>query len=222
MKKLVIFDCDGVLVDSELIFCKFFSEALLQYGYSISLEECIRRFSGVDEYTCLKIIAKESGLNIPEDFWAVNLPNLFNVFEKELCPLLKSLLETLDNLSVARCIASNASKDYVKRCLSLTNQSTFFNEKAIFTSKQCLKPKPAPDLLLFAAQEMVVKPQNCIVVEDSVPGACAAIAAGMQVMIFLGGSHTRFEGYQDKLAIYDIPMFFSCEDLSQAIKCALK
>jgi HAD superfamily hydrolase (TIGR01509 family) len=222
MKKLIIFDCDGVLVDSEFISSKFFSEVLLQYGYSISLEECIQRFTGIDEHACRKIIAEELGLNIPEDYWALNQLNLFNKFENELCPLLTSLLETLDKLSVTRCIASNSSKQYVQRCLALTNQSKFFNENAIFTSNQVLRPKPAPDLLWFAAKEMVVKPQDCIVIEDSVAGACAAIAAGMQVMMFLGGRHTGFKWYQDKLAIYDVPMFFSCEDLTRSIKCALE
>jgi beta-phosphoglucomutase-like phosphatase (HAD superfamily) len=128
----------------------------------------------------------------------------------------------LDNLNTARCIVSNSSKHYIERYFTLTNQSIFFNKNAIFTSNQFLRPKPFPDVLLFAAKEMAVKPQNCIVIEDRATGACAAIAAGMQVMMFLAGSHARFKWYQDKLAVYDVPKFFSCQDLSHAIRCALK
>lgn len=217
MKQLVIFDCDGVLVDSEFLANKVFSEILSQYGYSISFEECIRRFTGVDEHACRKILMEESGLNIPEDYWTKGQPALLKAFEMELCPLLKPLLEALDRQNIARCVASNSSKTHVSHCLSLTNQSSFFNELAIFTSQQVPRPKPAPDLFLFAAKEMGVKPENCIVIEDSSAGASAAIAAGMQVMMFLGGSHARFDWYRDKLAIHDVPMLSSCEELSDAI-----
>jgi beta-phosphoglucomutase-like phosphatase (HAD superfamily) len=87
---------------------------------------------------------------------------------------------------------------------------------------QVSKPKPAPDLFLFAAKNMGVQPENCIVIEDSLIGAQAAIAAGMKVMMFLGGSHARFDWYKDQFSIHDVPMLSSCEELSHAIKSRLK
>jgi HAD superfamily hydrolase (TIGR01509 family) len=222
MERLVIFDCDGVLVDSEFVANKVFSDILFQYGYSISFEECVRKFTGVDEHSCRKIIMEESGLQIPEDYWTKSEPILLKAFESELQPLLKSLLEILDELNIPRCVASNSSKQHVSHCLTLTNQLKFFNEKAIFTARQVSRPKPAPDLFLFAAKEMGVKPENCIVVEDSSAGASAAFAAGMQVMMFLGGSHAHFDWYRDKVAVHDVPMQFNCEELSDAILHALK
>lgn len=221
MKQLVIFDCDGVLVDSEFLANKVFAASLSQYGYSIPLEESIRRFTGVDEHACRKILMEESNLDIPVDYWEKSKPALFQAFETELTPLLKPFLETLDKHHIPRCLASNSTRDHVSRCLSLTDQSKFFNEKAIFTAQQVSRPKPSPELFLFAAKEMGVKPENCIVVEDSSAGATAAIAAGMQVMMFLGGSHARFDWYRDKIAIHNAPMLSSCEELSHAVLSAL-
>lgn len=128
----------------------------------------------------------------------------------------------LDKLKILRCLASNSSSSHVSRCLALTNQSKFFSKKAIFTAQQVSRPKPAPDLFLFAAKEMGVKPENCLVVEDSYAGASAAVAAGMKVMAFLGGSHARFKWYRDKLATLNVPILSSCEELSQEVYYALK
>ena len=103
-------------------------------------------------------------------------------------------------------------------CLEFTKQSNYFSDQSIFTAQQVSKAKPAPDLFLFAAREMGVKPENCVVIEDSSTGAHAAIAAGMQVLMFLGGSHARFDWYRSRIALHDKPMLSTCEELSQAIQ----
>lgn len=213
MEQLIIFDCDGVLVDSEFVSSKVFSAALSHYGYSISVEESIRRFTGIDEHSCRKIIIEESGLDIPVDYWAKSQSVLLKAFEMELVPLLKSLLEVLDSLNVARCLASNSSKNHISRCIGLTNQSKFFSEEAIFTAQQVSRPKPAPDLFLFAAKEMGFSPENCLVIEDSFTGIQAAKCAGMQVVGFLGGSHTQFDWYQQKIKSCNIPLAYSSSEL---------
>lgn len=220
-ENLIIFDCDGVLVDSEFVSSRVFSEALSDYGYPISAEECIRRFTGVNEHTCRQVIMKESGINIPADYWALRQPVLLKAYETELAPLLQPVLEILDFLKIPRCVASNSSRNHVVHCLEFTKQLEYFTDRSIFTSQQVPKAKPAPDLFLFAAREMGVRPENCIVVEDSSTGADAAIAAGMQVLMFLGGSHARFNWYRRQVAIYDKPMLSTYHELLHAIQQAL-
>lgn len=218
MKHLIIFDCDGVLIDSEHLASKVFSKALLNYGYQLSIEDSIKRFTGVHEHACREIIMKETQVDIPEDYWSRELNNLLKTFEMELTPLLNPLLEMLDQLKIPRCVASNSSNRHVTECLALTQTLKYFNKDAIFTAQQVAKPKPAPDLFLFAAKKMGVEPENCIVIEDSLIGAQAATAAGMKVMMFLGGTHARFDWYRDQFTIPDLPMLSSWEELSHAIK----
>ncbi len=165
---------------------------------------------------------KESGINIPVDYWDLLQPILQKAFEKELKPLLQPVLEILNILQIPCCVASNSSRKHVSHSLKFTKQIAYFNDKSIFTSQQVPKAKPAPDLFLFAAREMGVKPENCIVVEDSSIGANAAIAAGMQVMMFLGGSHARFDWYRSQIAIHDKPMLSTCHELSYAIQHAIE
>lgn len=220
-ENLVIFDCDGVLVDSEFISSKIFAEALTGYGYPISVEECIRRYTGVNEHLCREQIMQESGIKLPADYWALQQPNLQKAYERELTPLMQPVLEILDLLKIPLCVASNSSRNHVVHCLEFTKQLGYFNDSTIFTSQQVQKAKPAPDLFLFAAKQMGVKPENCIVVEDSSTGAHAAIAAGMQVLMFLGGSHARFHWYRNQVAKHDKPMLSTCHELSQAIQQAM-
>lgn len=217
-EKLVIFDCDGVLVDSEFVSSRVFSETLTSYGYPISTEESIRRFTGVNEHAARQIILKESAIDIPENYWTLQQPKLFKAFEAELKALIQPLLEALKAMNIVRCVASNSSRDHVIQCLSLTNQLAYFTDSSIFTSQQVSKGKPAPDLFLFAAKEMGFDPENCIVIEDSQAGIEAAIAAGMQVLAFTGGAHACLSSYRDKISAYGIPMVSNCKELLQAIK----
>jgi HAD superfamily hydrolase (TIGR01509 family) len=220
-EKLVIFDCDGVLVDTEYVASKVFVEALAEYGYQISLEECIRRFTGVHEHVCREMIMEESGLAIPEDYWAKAQVDLVKAYETDLISLMQPVLTMLQSQNIPRCVASNSSRKHVLHCLEFTNQLHYFTEDSIFNSKQVAKPKPAPDLFLFSANQMGANPENCIVIEDSVIGAEAAIAAGMEVFLFLGGRHAGFESYQSKVAAYKKPMFSTHEALQDAIEESL-
>lgn len=216
-EKLVIFDCDGVLVDSEFVASRIFTEALAEYGYSISTEESIRRFTGVDEHTAREIILKESAIDIPTNYWSAQQPNLLKAYETEMGPLLQPFLCELDSLKIPRCVASNSSRSHVLHCLETSNQLGYFTAQSIFSSQQVKKPKPAPDLFLFAAKEMGFKPEDCIVVEDSPAGTEAAIAAGMEVVVFLGGRHTRYEWYHSLVATYNRPMAASWKELWEIV-----
>lgn len=221
-EKLVIFDCDGVLVDTEYLASQVFIEAVSEYGYVISLEECIRKFTGVNEHVCREMIEEETGLIIPQDYWAKAQGRLLKAYETELNPLMQTVLSMLQTFNIPRCVASNSSRKHVLRSLEFTNQLQYFADDSIFNSHQVAKPKPAPDLFLFAASQMGVNPENCIVVEDSVIGAEAAIKAGMEVFLFLGGTHASFESYQSKVAAYNKPMFSTPDALGSAITSSLK
>lgn len=216
-KKLIIFDCDGVLVDSEFVASRVFSEALSSYGYPISTEESIKRFTGISEEDARQMILKESTVIIPEDYWIMQQSALHKAYETELTSLMQPVLELLDARKFPRCVASNSSKSHVINCLKLTNQFYFFTEETIFSAEQVNKPKPSPDLFLFAAKKMGFKPEDCIVIEDSPTGTLAAIQAEMDVMIFLGGSHTKSDWYRGNIDCYDKPIFTNCDELAEAL-----
>lgn len=143
-ENLIIFDCDGVLVDSEFIANRVFSEALYGYGYPISLEECIKRFSGVNEHTCRDVIMKESGIHIPADYWAIQQPNLLKAYETELTSLLRPVLEILDIHKIPKCVASNSSRNYVVRCLEFQSNSSISlrDPFLLFNKSQSLSLRP--------------------------------------------------------------------------------
>lgn len=216
-EKLIIFDCDGVLVDSEYISSKIFAETLAAYGYPISVEDSIRRFTGVNAHAARQVIMQESTADIPEDYWAMQQQNLFDAFTKELMPLIQPVLERLKELKSRCCVASNSPRKYIHHCLGLTNQTTYFGDKSIFTAEQVSHAKPAPDLFLYAAKEMGFAPQDCLVIEDSPAGIRAALAAGMSVLGYLGGSHARYDWYHEKINPFGVPVARNCQELSHGI-----
>lgn len=221
MNKLVIFDCDGVLVDSEIIANRIDAEALTSIGYEITTEESIRRFTGLNAKTVRQMILNESGKEIPLEYLSSKQSILLKAFEMELLPLMKPILELIEEKKINRCVASSSPRDRVIRSLELTDQFMFFNEQSIFTSQQVSRGKPAPDLFLFAASQMKFSPRNCIVIEDSSAGIEAAIAAGMKVICYLGGSHAHFDWYQEKIEKYNVPIAKNCDDLLAILKSLL-
>lgn len=218
MNKLVIFDCDGVLVDSEMIANRIDAEALTSFGYQITTEESIRRFTGLNAKAVHQIILNESGKDIPLDYLDSQQPIVLKAFETELLPLITPVLEFIKEMKISRCVASSSPRNRVIRCLELTEQFLFFNDRSVFTSQQVAKGKPAPDLFLFAASQMGCSPENCIVIEDSFVGIEAAISAGMEVICFLGGSHANFDWYRERIADYHVPIAKNCNELLSVLK----
>lgn len=218
MDKLIIFDCDGVLVDSEIISNRIDAEALSSFGYPITAEESIRRFTGLNAKAVRQIILNESGIDIPLDYLTSQQPIVLKAFEKELNSLIKPVLESLHEMKISRCVASSSPRNRVIRCLELTEQFVYFNDQSIFTSQQVSNGKPAPDLFLFAANQMGFNPEDCIVVEDSSAGIEAAVSAGMHVIGFLGGGHAHHQWYQEKIHAYDVPITRNHLELLQILK----
>lgn len=177
--KLIIFDCDGVLVDSESISCGMIAEELTKMGHPMTTEEGIETFGGTGMSYVIDYIEKKINGKIPFDFEARYRERTYELFQTELEPI-AHIKETLEKIDVLKCVASNGPKDKMIMNLKITNLISFFPNR-LFSAYDIQKWKPEPDLFLHAAKTMGIDPSDCMVVEDSPAGVQAAIAAGMKV-----------------------------------------
>ncbi len=185
--ELVIFDCDGVLVDSEIIACRVLSRELTGMGLPLTPEDCLAEFTGISMASVMARIETMMGRALPEDFEENLRRRDFEAFRTELQPV-PGVKAMLPRLGVARCIASSGTIEKMRLTLSTTGLLSSF-EPHLFSAQMVRRGKPAPDLFLYAAGRMGVEPGACVVVEDSAAGICAGLAAGMRVLGFAGGSH---------------------------------
>jgi HAD superfamily hydrolase (TIGR01509 family) len=185
---LIIFDCDGVLVDSEVLSCRCLCDALAGCGIEVGLEETLDLFLGrsldavLDHYQGL-------GRSLPSQFPAELMVKVRETFRASLCPI-DGIGSVLEGLSIPHCVASSSALDRVSLSLSLTGLADHFGDR-LYTAQMVARGKPAPDLFLYAAERMQADPSRTLVIEDSVSGVRAAKAAGMTVWGFTGGSHYR-------------------------------
>ena len=184
---LVIFDCDGVLVDSEVISCQAHADVLTVCGYPITAAQVFDRFLGRSAKQAGLEVEAELGHALPDDFTARLQQQLFNAFEADLQAVI-GITQALDAIDLPVCVASSGSHERMRVSLGATR---LYDRLAphIFSSSQVANGKPAPDLFLFAAAQMGADPAACVVVEDSVAGIRGAVAAGMTAFGFHGGSH---------------------------------
>ena len=189
-RTLVIFDCDGVLVDSEILACEVQARALTGYGLPISGAEVARRFLGLSATDMRALLETDLGRPLPADHEARCGEELFGLFRRELKPVagIGDVLLEIERAGVPRCVASSSSPERIALALEVTGLSDFFGPH-VFSSSIVTRGKPAPDLFLHAAKAMGFRPESCVVVEDSVNGIKAARGAGMLAVGFLGGSH---------------------------------
>jgi HAD superfamily hydrolase (TIGR01509 family) len=204
--ELLIFDCDGVLIDSEVIVCRVEVEAFAEIGYSIELERFMERFIGKAARDSRAIIEAELGRSLPSEFSAETARRVAEAFARELKPV-DGVSEVLARLPVRKCVASSSLPDRLTHTLGLTGLAEWFGT-AVFSAAMVARGKPAPDLFLYAAQQMQVAPSHCLVVEDSAPGIMAAKAAGMNAVGFAGASHCR-PGHAERLAAAGADVVFS-------------
>ena len=184
MFELVIFDCDGVLVDSERLAIKVDAVVLRQLGLELTEAEIIERFVGTSDASFRREIEAMLNHPLPED-WEVELELLYKeAFLKNLVPV-EDIKSALNRISQPTCVASSGGHDKMCFTLGMTGLYEYF-EGRIFSATEVKHGKPAPDLFLHAAQRMGVRPEACAVIEDSAPGAEAGRAAGMQVFGFAG------------------------------------
>jgi HAD superfamily hydrolase (TIGR01509 family) len=182
---LVIFDCDGVLVDSERLAVKIDVQVLACLGWVLTEEEVIRRFVGVSDAHFRREVEQHLGRTLAEEWEAEFQPLYQQAYETELRPV-EGIVEALEQITTPTCVASSGTHEKMRRTLSLTGLYERFVGR-IFSATEVARGKPAPDLFLHAAKRMGVDPSRCVVVEDSVHGAEAARAAGMRVLAYGGG-----------------------------------
>jgi HAD superfamily hydrolase (TIGR01509 family) len=193
---LVIFDCDGVLVDSEVISCRAHAKILTRHGYPISVEQVFDRFLGRSTRQARFEVEAELGRSLPDDFHSQLQDELFQSFAATL-EKIPHIDQALAAIAQPVCVASSGSQARMRVSLGRVGLHDKFAPH-IFSAAQVPHGKPAPDLFLFAAAQMATSPKRCLVIEDSIAGITAALAAGMTVFGFHGGSHCR-PGYGDTL-----------------------
>lgn len=184
--ELVIFDCDGVLVDSEPILNRIFAETLTEAGFKITYEEVVQQFVGKSLSTCLEIIEANYGRAVPPGFVERCKEREFAAFRQELQPT-PGIAATLEQITLPRCVASNSNHRHIQLVLALTGLLPHFEGK-LYSAHSVDRPKPFPDVYLHAAEQMGTNPERCVVIEDSVPGVQAAHSAGMTVLGYVPGS----------------------------------
>ena len=186
---LVIFDCDGVLIDSEIISAQMLVAELARLGVAIDLDYVARHFLGRSYPTVMQQIREEFGLDLPEAFEEQYRNRLLAAFERDLT-IMPGVAEVVAGLAVPYCIATSSSPRRARRSLEIV-AFPGLEETPLFTASMVEHGKPAPDLFLLAAKKMGVKPRDCLVIEDSLNGIRAAHAAGMEVLRFTGGTHLQ-------------------------------
>ena len=183
---LVIFDCDGVLIDSELLSVQADVACLAEDGIAVSPGEIIERYTGISLAEMLADIETRHGRRLA-GFADRHRDRLRCLFEAGLRPI-PGVTELLDSLPSPSCIASSATPDRLRHALSLVGFCERFMPN-VFSAAGVARGKPAPDLFLDAARRMGAAPARCVVIEDSLPGIAAAVAAGMTAVGFSGGGH---------------------------------
>jgi HAD superfamily hydrolase (TIGR01509 family) len=184
---LVIFDCDGVLVDSETISCSTLSEILSPLDPKYDLAFVMRRYLGRPSSAVLEDYERLTGRPAPESFTWNWRRRLFDRFSAELGPI-DNAHEVVVQLPCDYCVASSSDEERIEHCLRTTGLWDLFDGR-VFSTTRVRRGKPAPDLFLLAARERGVAPDCCLVIEDSVSGVMAAKAAGMTAFGLTAGSH---------------------------------
>jgi HAD superfamily hydrolase (TIGR01509 family) len=186
---LVIFDCDGVLVDSEVISCRAHSQMLTRHGYPITADQVLDRFLGVSDREARLTIEAELGRKLPDDFEVQVKQATLGSYADDLRAI-SNVDEAIAAIGLPKCVASSGTPEKIRHGLTCAGLYDLLAPH-IFSASQVKRGKPAPDLFLFAAEQMQIAPERCLVIEDSVPGITGARAAGMTVLGFFGGSHCR-------------------------------
>ncbi|NMU91964.1 HAD family phosphatase [Achromobacter ruhlandii] len=209
--RLVIFDCDGVLIDSETIAARAQSRALAEHGIAITPQEAARRFAGIPDADMWQTLQDENARALPADFPRQYADRLQDTFRQELraLPGVRETLAALRQRGMAYCVASSSTPPKLEAALKLVGLWEEFAPN-VFSTAQVAHGKPAPDVFLFAARQMRTAILECVVVEDSVPGVRAARAARMRAVGYIGASHN---GPDQRKRLLDEGAFEVIDDL---------
>jgi HAD superfamily hydrolase (TIGR01509 family) len=205
--KCIIFDCDGVLVDSESISSAVLTSMTNELGATISNEEALHHFTGKSLKFCLDYIESVLGKPLPTDFDMEFRKRSFEQFSLHLQPI-EGIHELLNSLTIPFCVASSGPIEKIIRNLTTTNLFSFF-EGNIFSSYEIQSWKPEPDIFFHAAKKMGFEVNECLVIEDSITGVQAAKEGGFDVVAFVNDSNT--ERFKNET----IPICFSMKEVHQ-------
>lgn len=176
--KLVIFDCDGVLVDSEMISARVFAEVIRRAGVQMTTEEVFTEFKGGSMEQSLAYVEEKLGGPVPFDVEAAYREESFVAYKNEMTAV-PGIEKYIQNLKLPYCVGSNAPQNKIKLNLELTGLIKYFEPSKIFSAYDFQKWKPDPTMFLEAAKSFNIPPENCMVVGDSIADVGAAVAAGM-------------------------------------------
>jgi HAD superfamily hydrolase (TIGR01509 family) len=208
---LVIFDCDGVLVDSEQIALRQVRQALGEAGLTLTHAEAVDRFLGLSLDSIIQKAEAELSGSLPGAFRDDLSRDILSRFSAELKGI-SGVRQAVGALSCKVCVASSSSLDRIRLSLSVVGYDSLF-EPNIFSATMASRGKPHPDLFLHAARAMGTPPERCLVIEDSAPGVTAAVRAGMPVFGFVGGSH--FSGLAQAERLRGVGAALIFDDMSQ-------
>ena len=182
--ELVIFDCDGVLVDTEPVSNRVMAEMIREAGVAMSVEEVTEAFAGMRLDDIALGVEERLGKSLPEGWVIAFEERRANEFRKgvEAIPGVADALTVIDAAGIQTCVASQASLQKMKLTLGLSGLIEHFKESSLFSSRMVERGKPYPDLFLLAARSMGFQPARCVVVEDGALGVCAGRRAGMNVL----------------------------------------
>ncbi|MCK1715708.1 MULTISPECIES: HAD family hydrolase [unclassified Bradyrhizobium] len=185
---LIIFDCDGVLVDSEVLSCQCLSDVLAELGIALSPDQALELFLGRST-KAIEQHYRDLGQDVPEIFLPRLKSRVLETFAASL-EAIPGVAAVLSGLKGPFCVASSSDLDRISLSLDVTGLAPHFGDR-LYSAQMVRHGKPAPDLFLHAAEQMQADPSRTVVIEDSVSGVQAAKAAGMTVWGFVGGSHYR-------------------------------
>jgi HAD superfamily hydrolase (TIGR01509 family) len=184
---LVIFDCDGVLVDSETISASTLAENLSRIGFPVDLDYVNKHYLGRSFDVIKADYARRTGRHLPQGFADAWYYDLYAAFRRDLKPI-PGAADILARLTIPKCVASSSAPARLALSLEVTDLASLC-EPHVFDATMVRRGKPAPDLFLYCASRMGADPARTLVVEDSITGIAAAVAAGMTAWAFVGGSH---------------------------------
>jgi HAD superfamily hydrolase (TIGR01509 family) len=197
--KAILWDCDGVLIDSEYIACGISAAFFTRHGYPITTEKFIERFMGKGRSQIFREIEEESGLVLSSDNNKGEARRqLWEAFKNELKGC-EGIADVLRQIKLPMAVASGSDLERLTYSLGLTGLTDYFKGH-IYSSEQLAKGKPSPDIFLHAAEKLGVAPEDCLVVEDGIHGIHAAQAAGMDVLVYTGATHMSAELREKVLA----------------------
>lgn len=214
---LVLFDNDGVLVDSEILACSLRVQQLQSLGIHLSLNEFVMKFAGLPVHEGQSLIEKTYGIKLPADYQSSHKEKLYLAFRHQLKPV--AGIELVLNDIKHKAVASNGSKEKISYSLQATGLDCFFSSECIFSAEAVKAPKPDPALFLHVCQILGFSPSNAIVVEDSLSGLQAAADAGIPTIGFAAGSH--FIEPEQKERLRSKATLFYCET-ADALRKTLK